>query len=142
MNTSFVMRFVMVWGLLAGAAAAEAADIRLRVVGLKEARGNVQAALFLTGDDFKSGDAYAQSEVLAKRGGVEVVFTGVAPGRYGLSVFHDINANEKLDTSFVGIPKEPYGFSNNVRGRFGPPLFDDFSFEVSEEDQSLEVRLE
>ena len=142
MKASLVIRFVVVWGTLAAATVAAAADIRLRVVGLEEAKGNVRAALFLSGDDFKSERAYAQSEVPARREGVELVFRDVAPGRYGLSVFHDINANEKIDTSFVGVPKEPYGFSNNARGRFGPPTFSDFSFEVSEENLSLEVELQ
>jgi len=125
-----------------GATVAQAAEVRLRVIGIEEDRGNVRAALFLSADDFEASNAYSKSEVPAKRGAVEMVFADVAPGRYGVSVFHDINANEKLDTSFVGIPKEPYGFGNNARGRIGPPAFEDFSFEVSEEDRILEVRLE
>ena len=37
-------------------------------------------------------------------------------GKYGVIAFHDLNGNEKLDTNFMGIPNEPYGFSNNARG--------------------------
>ena len=41
---------------------------------------------------------------------------------YAIAVFQDLNQNSELDTYFVGIPKEPYGFSNDVRGGIsGPP---------------------
>ena len=131
----------LVWCVVATATATEAADIRVRVVGVEEAKGNVSAALFRSGDDFEAGKAYAKVAAPASVEGIELVFADVAPGRYGLSVFHDINANKKIDTSFVGAPTELYGFSNNARGRFGPPDFDDFAFKVSEEDVNLEVRL-
>ncbi len=44
-------------------------------------------------------------------------------GRYSIKAFHDENNNSKLDTNFLGMPTERYGFSNNARGRFGPPSF-------------------
>lgn len=42
-------------------------------------------------------------------------------GSYGVIAFHDINGNEKLDTNMIGIPTEPYGFSNNARGLLSKP---------------------
>ena len=50
---------------------------------------------------------------------------------YAFSFFHDLNNNKKLDTNFLGIPKEPYGFSNNKKGRFGPPKFSEASLEIN-----------
>ena len=43
-------------------------------------------------------------------------------GTYSIGFFIDKNDNEKLDTNFLGIPKEQFGFSNDVMGRFGPSL--------------------
>ena len=43
----------------------------------------------------------------------------------------DLNKNKKLDTNFLGIPKEPYGFSNEKKGRFGPPKFKEVSFKLN-----------
>lgn len=51
--------------------------------------------------------------------------------RYAVIVYHDLNANGKLDRNFLGIPSEPYGFSNNPSTRFGPPGFDKASFDAS-----------
>ena len=36
----------------------------------------------------------------------------LAPGEYAFCVYHDVNSNGELDTNLVGIPKEPFGFSN------------------------------
>ena len=51
----------------------------------------------------------------------EAVLTDLAAGTYAIACFHDANADGKLNTSAMGIPKEAYGFSNNARGMFGPP---------------------
>ena len=59
-----------------------------------------------------------------------VVIPNVAAGRYAIQVMHDRNANGKLDTNIVGIPTEPYGFSNDAAANFGPPDFADAAFQV------------
>ena len=41
------------------------------------------------------------------------------------------NSNGKLDTSFMGIPHEGVGASNNAKGHFGPPKFDAAAFHFS-----------
>ena len=51
-------------------------------------------------------------------------------GIYAIGLYVDSNKNEKLDTNFFGIPKEQFGFSNNAKGRFGPPSFESASFEL------------
>ncbi len=58
-------------------------------------------------------------------------YTDLSSGSYSVEAFHDQNNNGKLDTNPFGIPKEPYGFSNNVRGNFGPPDFELTLFQVS-----------
>ena len=51
-------------------------------------------------------------------------------GEYAISLFVDSNGNKKLDKNFFGIPKEQYGFSNNVMGRMSPPTFDQAKFMI------------
>ncbi len=41
------------------------------------------------------------------------------PGDYAVCVFHDTNDDGDLNAGFMGIPKEPFGFSN-YDGK-GPP---------------------
>jgi uncharacterized protein (DUF2141 family) len=64
------------------------------------------------------------------------------PGEYAVSVFLDLDGDEKLARNFFGIPTEPAGLSNNVRPRFGPPRFKDAKFTVGNTlvEQSIELR--
>ena len=70
--------------------------------------------------------AHARAAISEKRANCE--FTGVAPGTYAVSVFHDENSNGKLDTNFIGMPKEGVGASNNASGHMGPPKFSAAAF--------------
>ncbi len=63
-----------------------------------------------------------------------VVIKDLKPGKYAFQYFHDENMDEKLNTNFMGIPKEGYGFSNNAKGKFGPPSFDKMIFELAKSD--------
>ena len=56
-------------------------------------------------------------------------FRGFPPGRYALTLFHDENKNQKLDT-VLGIPREGFGFSRNPTIRFGAPRFAQVSIEL------------
>ena len=52
------------------------------------------------------------------------------PGTYAVAVYHDLNGNGELDRTTLGPPDEPYGFSNDARGTFGPPKFDKAAIEI------------
>lgn len=62
------------------------------------------------------------------------------PGIYGARVLHDLNGNGEMDSNFVGMPKEPWAFSNNATGRLGPAKWQDAKFEISG-DTAVEIRL-
>lgn len=53
-------------------------------------------------------------------------------GTYAVSYIHDKNNNGKLDKNLLGIPKESYGFSMNIKGFMGPPKYNEVAFEVSD----------
>jgi len=57
----------------------------------------------------------------------------LTPGKYAVRYYHDENMNGKMETNLVGKPTEGYGFSNNVIGKFGPPAFEKWLFEVNED---------
>jgi uncharacterized protein (DUF2141 family) len=69
-----------------------------------------------------------------------LLIDGLQEGTYALSVFHDENSNGKLDTNFLGIPKEDFGFSNNPRIFFGPPSFNGSKFEFKT-DQVMSIKM-
>ncbi len=59
-------------------------------------------------------------------------FREVPKGKYAISAFHDENNNQKLDTNFLGIPKEAVGASNNAKSSLGPPKWKDAVFEFND----------
>ena len=73
-------------------------------------------------------------------GGVITSFE-VEPGEYAISVHHDDNDNGKMDTNFIGIPKEPTGLSNGAVPKFGPPKYKDAAFLVDKEDMEMPIKL-
>jgi len=66
-----------------------------------------------------------------------LVIKELKPGKYAFKYFHDENNDEKINTNFMGIPKEGYGFSNNAKGTFGPPSFDKMLFEITKSDTMI-----
>ena len=66
-----------------------------------------------------------------------ISFKELKPGKYAVRYYHDENQNKKLDSNLVGKPMEGYGFSNNVTGKFGPPAFEKWLFELYEHKKLL-----
>jgi uncharacterized protein (DUF2141 family) len=63
-------------------------------------------------------------------------------GEYAITLFVDFNGNKKIDKNFLGIPKEPYGFSNNVIGNMSAPTFDQAKFVISgPTSQNIKLRI-
>lgn len=86
------------------------------------------------------GEAVSGAKVSIRDGESRWVFTEVPAGKWAVRLFHDENNNEKLDTNFLGIPREGYGFSNNPPARFGPPPFNARLFEV-QADTTIRITL-
>lgn len=128
---------VSLWGL-----GAQAADLGVTVSGLGSAEGQVMVALFNDAAGFPQGHPFKGQMAAATKGQVELVFKDLPPGRYAVSAFHDRNGNQRLDANMMGMPTEPYGFSRDAKGQFGPPKFEDAAFQVDRADQHITVRLQ
>lgn len=126
---------------LAGAGLAQAADLTVVVKGVAKAEGQVMVALFNDAAGFPRGKVLQGQMVAAKPGQVELVFKDLAPGAYAVSAYQDLNSNQRLDANLVGMPTEPYGFSRDARGKFGPPKFEDAVVRVGAEAQQVLVNL-
>jgi uncharacterized protein (DUF2141 family) len=62
-------------------------------------------------------------------------------GVYAVAVFQDLNENGKLDKNWMGVPTEPYGFSKDARGTFGPPSFSESSIEYNSKNTFFDLTL-
>lgn len=108
----------------------DSVSITLDISITKFNKGNILIALYDSEEGYMK-EIHKSGEVLVKDNKAKLIFHSLKKGVYAFSFFHDLNNNKKLDTNFLGIPKEPYGFSNNKKGRFGPPKFNEVSLVIN-----------
>lgn len=118
-------------GILTTNAQEETYNLTINISGLSSNKGKVLVALYnkkeaFLKNRFKGGIA----KITDKQ--TTYVIKDIPKGEYAVSFFHDENDNNKMDTNFIGIPKEDYGCSNNATGFMGPPKYDDAKFQLTE----------
>lgn len=74
----------------------------------------------------------ASADVQAQAGQTTVTLSNIPPGTYAIQAFQDFNANGKMDSSWIGLPQEPYGFSRDARPVLSKPGFDKTRFKVQD----------
>jgi uncharacterized protein (DUF2141 family) len=118
--------------------------IHVEVAGLRNSNGDVGCLLFKSADGFPGEAKNAVKAVIAPIHDRAAVceFSDLPPGDYAVSATHDENSNGKIDTNFLGIPKEGVGTSNDAKGSFGPPKYDDarFSYKGGRQDLTIHLR--
>jgi Uncharacterized protein conserved in bacteria len=118
--------------------------IHVEILDIRNSKGSVACVLFESSDGFpakylRCATNIMMTKVLNKH--VSFDFLDIAPGTYALAVIHDENVNGKLDTNWLGAPKEGYGFSNDVKGVFGAPAFSAASFLYDRRNIDLTISL-
>jgi uncharacterized protein (DUF2141 family) len=105
--------------------------LNVEVNHLRNGRGLVQACVTRQQAHFpdcRHDPAAVKRSVAASTR--QLRFENLEPGTYAVTLFHDENANARLDTMF-GVPKEGFGFSRNPVVRFGAPRFDNVRIELA-----------
>ena len=67
--------------------------------------------------------------------------TDLEYGTYAIALFQDMDNDGKIERNFIGIPKDPYAFSNNARPAFKAPSFEDCCFEYSDNENTVEISM-
>ncbi|MBE7634864.1 DUF2141 domain-containing protein [Tenacibaculum finnmarkense genomovar ulcerans] len=97
--------------------------------GMKSDKGNLYVAIYNHKKDFLKEPIKGKIIKISDKKAT-LVFENMIAGTYAISTFHDVNDNKKMDTNFIGIPKEPIGISNDAKGFMGPPKYKDAKFDV------------
>lgn len=110
---------------------------------LDKKEGKIYIAWYNKEEDFTKEDKIylAKAVGVKNTNTVAVVFENVIPGTYAIAAFFDQNGNGKMDTNFFGIPKEKYGFSNNVRPMMRAATFKEASFLVTNNENTISIKL-
>ena len=111
---------------------AQNVNLTVKISGLKSNAGAVLVGLYNSDGTFlKKAYKGVTSDIKANE--ATVTFSNIPKGEYAISAYHDKNKNGKLDTNFIGIPKEDYASSNNAKGVMGPPKYEDAKFDLKKD---------
>jgi len=117
-------------------------QLKIKITNIKKAQGEIRLAVYTPDQKFLGKEiAKGFNQAVDKKGELVLSINSLPFGTYAISVYHDEDGDGELDSNFLGIPKEPYGFSNNARGIFGPPKYKAASFEFNELQQLIEVKV-
>ena len=117
-----------------------AADLTVEIKGLNSANGQVYIGLYDKAERWMKG-GFKNVEIAAKKDRVTYEFKDLPEGEYAISLYHDENGNGKFDNNLVGMPIEPYGFSNDAMGNFGPPTFEQAKFKLDAAKKTITLNL-
>ncbi|MES2472942.1 MAG: DUF2141 domain-containing protein [Pseudomonadota bacterium] len=78
----------------------------------------------------RDGVTIASADVKAESPQTTITLSDIPPGTYAIQTFQDFNGNGQMDSSWIGLPQEPYGFSRDARPVLSRPGFDKTRFEV------------
>ncbi|MEO0571617.1 MAG: DUF2141 domain-containing protein [Bacteroidota bacterium] len=116
-------------------------EITVQVLNVPHSKGKISVALYNKKESFlKFEEVYASASSAAKTGKTNVLLENIPDGNYAIALFYDKNGNDKLDMNWIGIPKEKVAFSNAKMKLFGPPSFQECSFEL-QDDTMISIRL-
>lgn len=141
----FSIPFFLLAALLpAGPALAQGtATLTIRVENVLPAGGVLRLGLYDRAsypDD--NAKPIASADVPATGGETVVTLHGLTPGTYAIQTYQDVNSNDKMDTSWIGLPQEPFGFSRDATPFLSKPSFDEarFTLVVGENSQVIHLQ--
>ncbi|MDH3709362.1 MAG: DUF2141 domain-containing protein [Cyclobacteriaceae bacterium] len=117
---------------LSAVISANGQQLLLNVENIDSKSGQLIISLFSNADDFLKKPVYEKFVSVDQAAYMTIELTDVPEGDYALCVVHDENGNGNIDTNFLKIPKEAYGFSHNPNSKFGPPKFHKAKFSFRE----------
>jgi uncharacterized protein (DUF2141 family) len=122
---------------------ARAATLTIHVDNVLPAGGLVRLGLY---DQAKYPDdnarPIASADVTAVAGETVITLHNIPPGTYAIQTFQDVNGNDKMDSSWLGLPQEPFGFSQDAVPFLSKPSFDAVKFTITAGENSQTLHLQ
>ena len=119
-----------------------AGELCIEIDGIKDLKGTIRTVIVDSKDGFDGGASPVGAFVLpAHSTTMGVCVNGLNEGEYALRIMHDVDGDEELDTNLLGMPSEPWGTSNNAKGSFGPPKWEDARFELGASSLTQNIQL-
>ena len=118
-------------------------SLKVKITGFENDNGECWFALDNSEDVYEREDSVFIGKILPiKDNQVIVDIDSLIYGEYAIRVFHDENTNGELDTDFLGIPTENYGYSNNASSWFGPPSWEKAKFLFNQKEMTIVISVD
>ena len=118
-------------------------NLKVVVLKIRNSKGQVGFFLYKSSEGFPNhfDKSILSSYVKTNASSTLYTFHDVEFGTYAVCVFHDENSNKKIDSNWIGMPKEGIGVSNNAKGHFGAPKYEDAKFTLDKPEQTITIAL-
>lgn len=122
----------------------------LNVSNLRNANGSILVSIYNTKEGFPKHPETAamKFKVIVNQvinpsaiQSAQILIPNLPHGEYSMAIAHDENANDQIDTGFLGIPKEGVGFSNNPNITFGPPSYEKAKFIFDPQNSVIAIKM-
>ncbi len=93
-------------------------------------KGEIEIGFYNNPDAFPDdGGEYKKLRVKVNEKNMKINIE-LPKGVWAVAIYQDINKDKECNTNFLGIPKEPYGFSNNIKPILSAPSFNKTKFKL------------
>ena len=140
MKTQLFISALIASGSIGAMPFAQAGELTVTISDIRNAKGTIMVAVEKSDAGWNDQEKPVAAQKIPASGKEVVLKFDLPAGEYAVQVMHDENDNGKLDTNFMGMPTEGYGFSNNPQV-MRKAHFDEAKFALGEAAASIVVRL-
>lgn len=116
-------------------------DLTITITNIKKSQGSIELGIFNSSSTFlEKGKEFKFATKMVKGNQVVFTFHDIPKDEYAIALYHDVNSDKECNVNFMGIPVEPYGFSNNFKPKFSKPKFKDCKF-LLEKPSEISIKL-
>jgi uncharacterized protein (DUF2141 family) len=111
------------------------------LINLRSDKGKVLISIYNDPETFPEDDIMLEQKILSfvSADSMRIFFDELTPGTYAIAAMHDENGDEKMNFNLIGMPKEGYCFSNNVRPKLRKPTWEEAKFQIGREDRHIRI---
>jgi len=115
----------------------------INITGARNTKGHLLLSVYNSSNGFpdNADKACKKIKLTIQNGGASTSFNALPDGEYAVAILHDENDDAKMNTNWIGLPKEGFGFSNNAMGLMGPPSFSKAKVEYKGGVKQISIRL-
>ncbi|MGC1633671.1 MAG: DUF2141 domain-containing protein [Gelidibacter sp.] len=105
-------------------------QLTIHISNIKILKGELIIGVFEKEATFlKDGEAFKNYTIVVDKATETIIIKDLPKGEYAVSLYHDENSDGECNRNMLGIPKEGYGFSNNIKPKFSAPSYQDCKFQ-------------